>query len=150
MLFSEQLFVRTPVEDCFWSLSFHRSHVTKTFYKICQFQSVLPQFRSSHQRCSMQKGVLRNFAKFTEKYLCQSLLFNKVAGLRLPTLLKKRVWHSCFPVNFVKVLRTAFFTKHLRWLLLTTVCPICFHQMFIIWTFCFCLKLNISAFGEKS
>ena len=29
-----------------------------------------------------KKGVLRNFTKFTGKHLCQSLLFNKVAGLR--------------------------------------------------------------------
>ena len=28
-----------------------------------------------------KKGVLRNFAKFTGKDLCQSLFFNKVAGL---------------------------------------------------------------------
>ena len=28
-----------------------------------------------------KKGVLRNFAKFTGKNLCQSLFFNKVAGL---------------------------------------------------------------------
>ena len=28
------------------------------------------------------KGILRNFAKFTEKRLCQSLFFNKLAGLR--------------------------------------------------------------------
>ena len=34
--------------------------------------------RSSHRRCSIRKGVLRNFAKFTEKDLCQSLFFNKV------------------------------------------------------------------------
>ena len=27
----------------------------------------------SHQRCSVKKGVLRNFAKFTGKHLCQSL-----------------------------------------------------------------------------
>ena len=27
----------------------------------------------------LQKGVLRNFAKFTGKYLCQSLFFNKVS-----------------------------------------------------------------------
>ena len=27
-------------------------------------------------------------------------------GLRLATLLKKRLWHRCFPVNFVKYLRT--------------------------------------------
>ena len=52
-------------------------------------------FRSSHQRSSMKKGVLRNFAKFTGKYLCQSLFFNKVAGLR----------YGCFPVNFAKFLR---------------------------------------------
>ena len=31
------------------------------------------------QRCC-KKGVLRNFAKFTGKHLCQSLFFNKVAG----------------------------------------------------------------------
>ena len=28
------------------------------------------------------RGVLRNFAKFTGKHLCQSLFLNKVAGLR--------------------------------------------------------------------
>ena len=38
-------------------------------------------FRSSHQRCSVTKGVLRNFAKFTGKHLCQGFFFNKVAGL---------------------------------------------------------------------
>ena len=40
-------------------------------------------FRSSHQRCSVKKGVFRNFAKFVGKHLCQSLFFNKVADLRL-------------------------------------------------------------------
>ena len=30
-----------------------------------------------------QESVLKNFAKFTEKHLCQSLFFNKVQGLRL-------------------------------------------------------------------
>ena len=38
--------------------------------------------RSNHRRCSVRKGVLRNFAKFTGKHLCQSLLFNKIAGCR--------------------------------------------------------------------
>ena len=28
-----------------------------------------------------EKGVLKSFAKFTGKHLCQSLFFNKVAGL---------------------------------------------------------------------
>ena len=35
--------------------------------------------RSSHQRCSVKKSVLRNFAKFTGNNLYQSLFFNKVA-----------------------------------------------------------------------
>ena len=61
----------------------------------------------------MEKGVLINFTKFAGKHLCQSLFFNKVAGFRPATLLKKRLWHRCFPVNFAKFLRTPFFTEHL-------------------------------------
>ena len=42
-------------------------------------------FRSSRPREFCKKGVLRNFTKFTGKHLCQSLSFNKVAGLRPAT-----------------------------------------------------------------
>ena len=35
--------------------------------------------RSSRRKCSVRKGVLSNFTKFTGKHLCQSLFFNKVA-----------------------------------------------------------------------
>ena len=45
-------------------------------YRLYNFLS----FRSSDWRCSVRKGVLRNFAKFTGKHLWQSLFFNKVAG----------------------------------------------------------------------
>ena len=38
--------------------------------------------RSSRPEVFYKKGVLRNFSKFTGKLLCQSLFFNKVAGLR--------------------------------------------------------------------
>ena len=64
--------------------------------------------RSSHQTCSVKRSFLRNFVKFTGKHLCQSLFFNKVAGLRPTTLLRKRFWHRCFPVNFAKFLRAPF------------------------------------------
>ena len=37
-----------------------------------------------------KKGALKIFTKFTGKHLCQSLFFNKVAGLRPATLLKMR------------------------------------------------------------
>ena len=58
------------------------------------------------------KGVLKNFTKFTGKHLCQSVFFNK------ETLLKKRLWHRYFSVDFVKFLRTPFFIEHLWWLVL--------------------------------
>ena len=73
--------------------------------------------RSSLPEVFYKKDVHRYFAKFTGKNLCQSFFFNKVAGLRPATLLKKRLWHRFFPVNFAKFLRTPYFTKHLRWLL---------------------------------
>ena len=70
-------------------------------------------FRSSHPEVFCKEGVLRTFTKFTGKDLCQSLFFNKVACLRPATLLKKRLWHRCFPVNFVKFQRTPFLTEYL-------------------------------------
>ena len=57
-------------------------------------------------------GVLRNYTKLTGKHLCQSLFFDKIAGLRPATLLKKRLWHRRFSVNFAKFLRTPFVTEH--------------------------------------
>ena len=46
----------------------------------------------------------------------QEVFFEK--GLRPATLLRKRVWHRCFPANFVKFPRTPFLTEHLWWPLL--------------------------------
>ena len=37
--------------------------------------------RSSRQEVFCKKGALKNFTRFTGKHLCQSLCFNKVAGL---------------------------------------------------------------------
>ena len=64
--------------------------------------------RRSHWRCSERKGVVRNLSTFTGKHLCQSLFFDKCAGVSPATLLRKRLWHGCFLVNFEKFLRTPF------------------------------------------
>ena len=56
-------------------------------------------FKSGRPDVFCKKGVLRNFVKFLGKHLCQSLYFNKVAGL---TLLKQKLWHKYFPVTFTK------------------------------------------------
>ena len=51
-----------------------------------------------------KKGVLRNFAKFTGKHLCQSLFFNQVAGLR----------PGAGVFLFCEIPENTFFTEHLR------------------------------------
>ena len=73
-----------------------------------KFCNLYMKYRSSHQMCSLRKGVLRNFAKFTGKHLCQSPFLNKVAGLSPAALLKRSLWHRCFPMNLAKFLRTPF------------------------------------------
>ena len=57
-------------------------------------------------RCSINKGTLPDFPKFTGKYLRWSLVFTIVGGLA--NLLKKRFRHRSFPVNSLKFLRTLF------------------------------------------
>ena len=59
-----------------------------------------------------KKVFLKIFAKFTGKHLCENTC------RRPATLLKKRLWRRCFPVNFAKFLRTLFYIEQLRWLLL--------------------------------
>ena len=96
--------------------------ILRTYYKgmtpfhsvwLSNFQSVLmSRSKAVDQRCSVKKVFLEFSQNSQEKHLCQSL-FNKVAGL-----LKRRIEHRCFPVNFAKFLRTPFFIEHLWWLLL--------------------------------
>ena len=63
--------------------------------------------------CSLQKGVLRNFTKFTGKHLCQNLFLNEVAGLRPATLLKKETLAQVFSCEFCEISKNTFFTEHL-------------------------------------
>ena len=64
--------------------------------------------RSSHPELFCKKGVLRNFAKFTGKHLCQSLFFDKRVSL-----LKKRLWHRVFSSEFCEISKNTFFKKTL-------------------------------------
>ena len=49
-----------------------------------------------------KKGVLRNFAEFTRKYLWRNLFFDKVKLCRSATSLKTSLWCRCFLVKFVE------------------------------------------------
>ena len=68
--------------------------------------------RSSHRRCSVKKGVLRNLAKFTGKHLCQRLFFNKVAGLRpkVCNFIKKESLAKVLSCEFCEISKETFFT----------------------------------------
>ena len=59
--------------------------------------------RNSHPEVFYKKDVLRNFAKTP----VPESFFNKVVDLRPAILLKTRLWHRYFPVNFAKRLRTS-------------------------------------------
>ena len=75
--------------------------------------------RTRNRRCSVKKGFLEISLNSQKKRLCQRLFFNEVARLRPATLLKKRLWHRCFPVDFTKFLRTPFLQNTSRRLFLT-------------------------------
>ena len=100
-------------------VSFLNQHLHFHLPSKCLCKSASLQKQSPSMFC--KKVVLRNFGKFTGKHLRQSLFFNKVTGPRPPTLLKKRLWHRCFLVNFVKFPRTRFYIEHPWWLLLSLI-----------------------------
>ena len=100
-------------------LLFYCTHTTRYYLSVLLYiQHLLPHHHCYFSeavvwRCIIKTVFLEISQKFSGKYLCQSLFFNKVAGLRPASLLKKRLWHRCFPVNFAKFLRTPFVTEHL-------------------------------------
>ena len=79
-------------------------------------------FRNSRSQKFFKICALQNFAKITEKYLCQSL-FNNARNI-----MKKRPQHRCFPVIFAKFLRTDFFYRTP----LVAASAVCKNQLFPI------------------
>ena len=63
-------------------------------------------------RCSVKKGVLE-LSQNSQENTCA-----KASFLIKNLYLKKRLWHRCFPVIFVKFLISPFFRELLQWLLL--------------------------------
>ena len=84
------------------------------------FNSSLIYGEAIVQRCSVKK-VFLEISKNSQENTCARVSFLiklQAFGLRPATLLKKRLWYTCFPVNFVKFLRAPFFIEHLWWLVL--------------------------------
>ena len=68
-------------------------------YKLQLLES---EYQKQSPGSALWKRCSKHFGKFTEKHQCQSLFLNKVEGCKLATLLKKRLWHMCFPMDFAK------------------------------------------------
>ena len=75
-----------------------------------------------------KKAVLKNFAIFTGKHLCWSLINLKGFWACITCTPTKRFQHRSFPVNIAKFLLTPFFIEHLPWLLLIPVKILMTHQ----------------------
>ena len=75
---------------------------TRDCTKLQTFHVLSQQFRSSHRWCSIKKGVLKNFLKFTGKHLCHSRFFNK-----------KDTLAQVFSCEFCEISKKTFLTKHL-------------------------------------
>ena len=93
-------------------------------------------WRSSHWKCSVRKGVFRNFAKFAGKHLCQRLFFfcGRFGFLDTVQKLPFPLFGSSFPCGHVHIL-TLFPTKILQiptWIQnLHTVCLTIWHHLFL-------------------
>ena len=96
-------------EVCEKGIKLHLKRYAKTHFYPSNYQQnwYSPALKDLFPEVFYNKDV-ENFVKLTGKHLCPSLFFNKTA-----TLLKKRLWHSCFPMNFAKLLGTPFFREHL-------------------------------------
>ena len=70
--------------------------------------------RSSHQRCSVKKGVLKILWNITGKYLYWSHFSIKMHAFWPVTLFRRDSNTSLFPVKFVKFFQNICFEEHMR------------------------------------
>ena len=75
-----------------------------------QYKQFHADLRTSHSVVLSKIGILESFTKFAKQHL------------QAATLLKKRLWHMCFFVNFVKFLRSQLNMKLLDNINVSTFC----------------------------
>ena len=93
---NEHLLYRIP-----WKFTWRQCCFTESnFYSSTIYYNFVLSIEAATGGVLLRKGVLRNFAKFAGKHLCQSLYFNKVETLKIETLTQ------VFSSKFAKFLRT--------------------------------------------
>ena len=89
-----------------WRLTKENAIFASLYHLFCGFKNAQKQ----PCVCVLQKMCFSKWWKIYRKTGVPESVFNKV---KLATALKNRLRHTCFPVNFSKLLRTTFFIKHL-------------------------------------
>ena len=89
--------------DNMFNRSFYKGHGTLNHYNF-NFVSkgIIKKFRSSHRRCSVEKGVRKNFENLTGKHLCGSFL-----------LIKLQACNTLFSCEIRNFFRNTYFEQHL-------------------------------------
>ena len=93
---------------------YNACHLHRVTHDYGEWQK-LSMVRSSRPDVFCEKGVLRNFAKFPGKHLCQSVFFNKVAGSAC-NFIKEETLAQAFTFEFCEIYKNTFFTDQLWWL----------------------------------
>ena len=126
-------------------------------YKVWQFSAVCT--RSLSQRLDNTEAVVQSGSvKKVFQEISQKLQENTYARVSFCNLIKKRLWHRCFPVNFVKFLRTPFFIEQFWWLfliifdilkeiMLVNFIPL---EMFTVSIRLFCPRLEVVTYHTRS
>ena len=70
--------------------------------------------RSSHHRCTIVKGVILNFAKFTGKHLCQVSFFKIKLQVSACNFIKKETLAQVFSCEFCEIFKSIFLTEVFR------------------------------------
>ena len=112
------------------SSSRQKVNVRKNFVSKCKYYIFILSvilLEAVVQRCSVKTVILEISQNFQENL-----------DLRPTTLLKKRLWRRCFPVNFVIFLRTPFYIEHLWWLL-----PYYLFSYYLLYRTCMYLCANV-------
>ena len=97
---------KTTFEKLLLRQSFDVNKFIQTFHRIVTCSMLVyfiyVLYRSSHRRCSVEKGILKNFANFTGKRPCRSVFLIKF----VTDFVEKRPRRRCLSVKFAKFLRT--------------------------------------------
>ena len=85
---------------------------------ICHRLEKKSQFQKQPLDVFCRKSYSQKFRNIYRKTSVLESLFNRLAGFKTRNISKKRLQHSCFPVNVIKFLRTLILKKICEQLLL--------------------------------